>query len=113
MQSIKMSPELKKFYQEMELIINKDVYEKWFVRHHGFCLNLRKYFLSSGIEIEKVMLLMDEMIDQFIYFGLDITYPFNFGNTINYLDEGIDKYQNPFRLYWINEMAKPEPEETS
>jgi hypothetical protein len=104
-----MSPELKKFYQEIQLIL-KGKEADWFINRAGLCNNLKYYLKTKRIKQPRFMMLCDEMVYQFGHFKLADDYPFNFGLFISYTKD-VNKYENPFRLYWINEMAKPEPEE--
>ena len=103
-----MSPELKEFYKEIQLIINGKQAD-WFISKVGLCNNLKFYLKYRRIKQPNFRLLCDEMVYQFKHFNLADEYPFNFGNFKSYTDE-TNRYENPFRLYWINEMAKPEPE---
>lgn len=70
----------------------------------GMCANVNRFLSVEDPTAE----ILEEMEDQFVDAGLDVSYPFNNGNTRDYKDEmrNSKATSNIQRMKWVRDHAQ-------
>lgn len=102
-----MSPELQRFYNELQEWLDDEGGEGSFNRHCAICDNLGEWLAEQGFRMDVQRRVADEFIEQLQLAGLELRYPFNngqYGQFDHEASEG-DLWRNERRLRWVKDHS--------